>query len=262
MSRLLGEHGLSWSIGGAQRKTAAAPTLESTVRQQLRADILSGRLLPCDKLRVAELSTRYAAAGTTIREALSRLVSEGLVTSEANKGFRVAPASLDGLLDLTGTRKVIEAAALRLAIQHGDSAWEAEIVGQFHQLSRASPDPAAFLEWEGLHRSFHHALLAACGLATLLDLAGRLYDLGQRYRALMLDLDPQGGRDLLAEHRALMDAALAHEADKGVDLLCSHLDYTYQVISAAGKLEKRVFETDSRRGVRPRRIAGSRDRVS
>jgi GntR family carbon starvation induced transcriptional regulator len=216
-----------------QPKVGAAPTLESVVRRKLRSDILCCALRPNDKLRVAELSFRYDAAGTTVREALSRLVSEGLVTSEENMGFRVAPVSLDDFRDLMSTRKLIEAATFRLSIQNGDDAWEAEIVGRHHRLSRVTPGRDNFLEWEVPHRAFHHALLSACGNSMLLNLAGHLYDLGQRYRALMLDLDPNGGRDLIAEHRALMDAALARSVDTGPDLLCSHLDFTFQVINTA-----------------------------
>jgi GntR family transcriptional regulator, carbon starvation induced regulator len=211
----------------------AASTLESTVRQMLRHDILCGALKPDHKLRVAHLSSRYHAAGTTVREALSRLVSQGLVTREENKGFRVAPASLDDLSELTSTRKIIEREAFRLSVEAGDSAWEAEIVGKFHLLSLVVPDRDNFLEWEVPHRAFHHALLSACGNRMLLNLADRLYDLGQRYRAIMLDFDPKGGRDLIADHRALMEAALARSPDKGADLLCAHLDFTFQVIKAA-----------------------------
>ena len=214
---------------------AASTTLEGTVRRKLRYDILSGALKPSHKLRLADLSSRYDAAGTTLREALSRLVSEGLVTREENKGFRVAPASLEDLSELTSTRKIIEREAFRLSMQRGDGTWEAEIVGQFHRLSLVTPGRGNFLEWEVPHRAFHHALLSACGNNMLLSLADRLYDLGQRYRAIMLGFDPKGGRDLISDHRGLMEAALARNPDKGADLLCAHLDFTFQVIKAASK---------------------------
>jgi DNA-binding GntR family transcriptional regulator len=48
----------------------------------------------------------------------------------------------------------------------------------------------------------------------------------------MLGFDPKGGRNLISEHRALMKAALARNAEKGPDLLCAHLDFTFQVIKA------------------------------
>jgi GntR family transcriptional regulator, carbon starvation induced regulator len=216
----------------SEPSAAAVATLESAVRRKLRYDILTGALKPSHKLRVADLSSRYEAAGTTVREVLSRLVSEGLVTREENKGFRVAPASLDDLSELTSTRKLIEREAFRLAMQRGDATWEAQIVGQFHRLSLVTPGCGNFLEWEVPHRAFHHALLSACGNSMLLSLANRLYDLGQRYRAIMLGFDRKAGRNLISEHRALMKAALARNPEKGGDLLCAHLDFTFQVIKA------------------------------
>jgi GntR family transcriptional regulator, carbon starvation induced regulator len=154
------------------------------------------------------------------------------ITREENRGFRVAPASLEDLSELTSTRKLIEREAFRLAMQHGDATWEADIVGGFHRLSLVAPGRGNFLEWELPHRAFHHALLSACGNSMLLSLADRLYELGQRYRAIMLGFDPKGGRNLLSEHRALMQAALARNPEKGGDLLCAHLDFTFQVIKA------------------------------
>ncbi len=226
--------GNSGASSGAREPSAdAVTTLESAVRRQLRQEIITGALEPSQKLRVAELSSRYNAAGTTVREALSRLVSEGLVTREENRGFRVAPASLADLSDLTRTRQILEREAFRLSMERGDANWEAEIVGQFHRLSVVTPGPANFLEWEVPHRAFHHALLSACGNGMLLNLTDHLYDLGQRYRAIMLDFDPRGGRHLISEHRALKDVALARNADKGANLLSAHLDFTFQIIRTA-----------------------------
>ena len=48
----------------------------------LRSDILTGRLLPGQRLPFAELGTRYATSVGVLREALSRLVEQGLVQSE------------------------------------------------------------------------------------------------------------------------------------------------------------------------------------
>lgn len=212
--------------------TARPAGLESSVRRQLRGDILTGAVPPNGRLRVMELAARYGVAGTTVREALSRLASEGLVTNEANKGFRVAPVSIADLVDLTRTRQIVDGEAFRLSIQHGDGAWEGEIVGLFHRLSRIPPDTAHGQEWETLHRSFHHALISACGIANLLQISDRLYDLGVRYRFLMLDV-AHWTRDIVAEHRALIEVALARDAERGAELWRSHLDLTTRAITAA-----------------------------
>ena len=71
-----------------------------------------------------------------MREALTRLLGEALVTSEGQRGFRVAPASLEDFHDLTEVRQLVETEALRQSIARGDEAWESQIVAAFYRLSK------------------------------------------------------------------------------------------------------------------------------
>ncbi|MFX5785409.1 GntR family transcriptional regulator, partial [Acinetobacter baumannii] len=80
-------------------------------------------------------SDRYGIGATAIREALSRLVSDGLVESEDQRGFAVASISREDLIDLTNTRMDVEGLALRRSIERGDVEWEVNIVSSFHRLS-------------------------------------------------------------------------------------------------------------------------------
>src|SRR5271165_293869 len=115
---------------------AKGRTLIETAYASLRGEILSGALEPGAKLRTEELRARYNISGSTMREALTRLLGEALVTSEGQRGFRVAPASLEDFSDLTEVRKLIETEALRQAIARGDEAWESQIVATFYRLSK------------------------------------------------------------------------------------------------------------------------------
>ena len=74
--------------------------MSTTVYQELRADLLAGRLKPGEKLRAEALGQRFSIASSPIREALNRLVSEGFVLLEDQKGFRVAPVSESELREL------------------------------------------------------------------------------------------------------------------------------------------------------------------
>lgn len=111
-------------------------TLIETAYATLRGEIIDGTLEPGAKLRTEELRARYDVSGSTIREALTRLLGEALVTSEGQRGFRVAPASLEDFRDLTEVRKLIETTALRQAIEVGDETWESEIVAAYYRLSK------------------------------------------------------------------------------------------------------------------------------
>jgi len=120
----------------AQRR--ASDTLASQVFKNIRADIISGRLPPNQRLRLEDLREVHAVGFSPLREALVQLHSEGLVALEKMKGFRVAPVSVAHLDDLTQVRVETEALAMAWSIERGDAAWEAEVLASFHRLSKQS----------------------------------------------------------------------------------------------------------------------------
>ena len=221
-------------MSGEGPSLGAVGTMASTVYDRLRDDIMCGELAPGEKLRVEFLRARYGAGTSPIREALNRLSSDGFVVQEDQKGFRVAPVSRNELIELIKTRCWIEGVALRESAANGDLAWEETIVLGFHRLSRVpkTADPEASApnpQWEDLHRAFHMTLLMACGSHLLLEFCEQLADRAKRYRRLAVIVNyPE--RNELEEHRDLMDAMLARDADKAVALLDAHYQRTGQQI--------------------------------
>jgi DNA-binding GntR family transcriptional regulator len=200
---------------------------------RIRADILSGRFAPDDRLKIVELAAALEVSPGAVREALSRLVPHQLVVSQDQKGFAVAPVSIEDLLDLTDVRCEIEAAALRRAVARGDDAWEGAIVSAAHRLTKAERDKVSAAEWRDRHREFHAALVAACGSRRLLALHEQLYEQSERYRTLSSRFD--AGRDVPAEHRALVEAALARDADTLVRVMVEHIRTTTALIVDAAR---------------------------
>ncbi len=203
-------------------------TLIEAAYATLRNEIIDGTLEPGAKLRTEELRARYDVSGSTIREALTRLLGEALVTSEGQRGFRVAPASLDDFRDLTEVRKLIETEALRQAIAVGGEAWEGDIVAAFYRLSKAEErlreDPAsASGEFEERNRDFHRALIAACPSPWLHRLQALLYQQSERYRRLVASKRTIP-RDVHAEHQGIFDATLARDAELACRLAGEHFE--------------------------------------
>ena len=220
--------------------TPAGQTLTSQAFGRIRNDILLGTLRPNERLKVQALSERYEIGATAVREALSRLVTDGLVESEDQKGFCVSPVSQNDLIDLTETRIAIEGMAIRKAIAHGDVEWEAQVLSSFHRLSR-TPQPTTLANhaaWALAHRQFHESLVAQCGSPWLLRLCAMLYDKSERYRNLAERSTRPEERDTATEHRELMDAiAMERNADKAVALIGAHFRATTDVILHAGFAE-------------------------
>ncbi|VTP63271.1 Carbon starvation induced regulator [Leclercia adecarboxylata] len=94
----------------------------------LKNDIIRGVYHPDEKLRMSLLTSRYELGVGPLREALSQLVAEGLVTVINQKGYRVAPMSEQELLDIFDARANMEAMLVRLAIERGGEEWEADLL--------------------------------------------------------------------------------------------------------------------------------------
>ena len=213
---------------------ARGSSLTQDAYRRLRSDLLACRLRPGDKLKVDDLCQRLAVGSSAVREALSRLSSEGFIVLEPQRGFFVAPLALDELRDLTNVRCQIEELCLRQAIRDGDIGWEAGLVASFHRLShtpeRAPGDPKRFSDEFGVaHTAFHEALVAACGSPWLHRIRKQLYVQQERYRWLSMPL-ARYERDLNREHREIMDAALARDADGAVERLATHLRATADIL--------------------------------
>jgi len=214
---------------------ARSETRSERMYAQLRSDILTGRLLPGQRLPFAELGSRYGTSVGVLREALSRLVEQGLVLSEPQLGFRVTPVSADDLRDLTITRIDIETLCLRYAIQHGDLAWESRVVAAFHTLDRtpehALPSSSAVNEdWATAHAAFHAAILEGCPTRRLREIAASLRDASELYRRWSRHLGGEDDRDIAKEHRALRDAVLARDVEAATAALTAHIRYTTQAL--------------------------------
>jgi DNA-binding GntR family transcriptional regulator len=215
-------------------KRQGGESLAVDVYARLRADIFDRRFAPGERLRPTELGERFGVSVSVMREALGLLAGQSLVRIERNKGFHVAALSPKLLGDLTLARKVNEGAALRLAVARGGVTWESEVLAAHHRLTREPVylpgEPRRRNNaWAVAHMAFHQVLIGACDNQVLLDVCARLSDAAELYRA-WAGAGGEVNRDVAAEHKALMDAALAHDADDAVSLLEAHVDKTAAIV--------------------------------
>jgi DNA-binding GntR family transcriptional regulator len=215
-------------------RTAEFDSISERAYRQIRADIVFGKLAPTEKLKLDRLREAYGASVGTLRELLSRLVSEGLVLAEGQRGFEVAPISAENLRETAALRLLLESHALRQSFAAGDMDWEGRVVSAHHKLSaiekkllagdRADPELWKRYDWE-----FHHALISACGSNSLLEIHAPVYDKYLRYQMIAGIFR---GEIAAREHRMLMECALRRDADAACTLLVVHIeacvDYTLE----------------------------------
>ena len=207
-------------------------TLTRSVYAQLRADILSGRMRPGEKIRAETVRKRFNTASSPVREALNRLLSEGFVALEEQKGFRVSPVSAEELEELVKTRCWIDGLAIRESIERFDLAWEEGLILALHHLSRThrgESGQSETQEWESRHKDFHLALIGGCGSRWVKRISEQLFDAAERYRLLAIEQVLE--RNELQEHRELVDACINRDPDHAIALLSQHYRQTFEVIS-------------------------------
>jgi GntR family transcriptional regulator, carbon starvation induced regulator len=204
--------------------------------QNIRDDIISGNLLPDEKLKIRDLRLRYNTGSSPLREALSKLTADGFVTRTENRGFRVAQADVGGYADLLNARCWIESVALRESIANAGSNWEYGVLIAGYDLDKAFglfdknphvPDP----ELERTHKRYHMALISGCNNKVVQEICSQLYDHATRYRLLSdAHLKKSAQTSRAEEHREITSAVLARNAERSVELLCAHYRRTAELL--------------------------------
>lgn len=216
---------------------ARKATGQERVHARLRADILGGRLRPGERLPFAQLCEDYGASVGVVREAMSRLVEQGLATAEAQQGFRVVRISREDLIQLTEARLCIETFTLQSAIAEGELAWESEVLAAHHLLERTpmlAPGEPPHLndEWSIAHADFHEMLLKGSPNLRLRAIASNLRDSGELYRRWSVSQVGQVEtvRDIAGEHRGILEAVLARDAELATRRLREHYELTTRLL--------------------------------
>ncbi|MVO85311.1 FCD domain-containing protein [Streptomyces sp. p1417] len=203
--------------------------LSEQVHTRLRDAIMRGDYAPGDALKPQDLAKEQGVSLAVVREALVRVVGEGLADRLPNRGFAVPTYSDRRWQEIAEARRAVEPVMLRMAVERGDVDWEARVRAAHHRLARTEPyvpDEGEYYSdaWSEAHRLFHRALLEGCGNPVLLETFDRMWiasELARRWSSLRLP-DRDGAR----EHRRLEEAALARDADTAAEVLAQHLTLT------------------------------------
>lgn len=207
----------------------------SYILGRLRADILQAKLRPGAKLVLRDLRASYTVGLIPLREALFQLAGDGLVVSESQRGFRVAPVSLAEFADIAGVRRVVEALAFAQSIDRSSCYWRAHVqsaLDRFTRVGQKVGDQRPINEeWETFHRQFHFALISECGSPTLLRFCSQIFDRFDRYRRLAV---PSRGymAGTADDHGELAALALVGNRQHAIELLVRHIDEISTVVTA------------------------------
>jgi DNA-binding GntR family transcriptional regulator len=206
------------AVDTQDRPPLATRALYEQVADRLREDIFSRRLEPGSWIDELKLAAEFGISRTPLREALKVLATEGLVTMKVRRGAFVAEMSRDDVAQVYHLLGLLESdAAGHVAVQAND-AQRRELKALHEQLERQVRQRDAFF---AANERFHLALLRMAGNRWAEQIVRDLRKVMKlnRHHSLF-----KQGRlsDSLAEHRALMAAIDARDADRAAALMQAH----------------------------------------
>jgi DNA-binding GntR family transcriptional regulator len=212
------ERDVGWAPAPAKLENR---TLWQRVHEYLREAILTGRLPAGSELQEVALSRELGVSRGPIREALGRLAAEGLVTIRPRRGAIVRALSEEEFLWAYQVREALEVMAVRLAVPRlteDDLAALQQLIDEMAAHADAG-DVAAFFDANSV---FHHTFFDVARNPMLADIYRQLCGQIDRYRLRSLELRGDLRRSI-AEHKALLRAAKARDADKASHLIAEHI---------------------------------------
>ncbi|WP_158887045.1 GntR family transcriptional regulator [Amycolatopsis anabasis] len=196
------------------------------IARQLRDAIMNGSLPPGAQLGETELAAQFQVSRGPLREAMQRLVSEGLLRSERHRGLFVINLEPGDVYDIYSARSAIERAAA-IRILRGDRERVAEQLDETVRAMAAaaeSGDPTALSEAD---LRFHEVLINASGSRRLVRMARTLL-IETRMCLSALQATYQAIEERVVEHNRIIEAIRAGDEDLTVSLLEAHMEDAVQ----------------------------------
>lgn len=182
--------------------TVKEPTGAQRCLQQIRQMIVSGELLPGQKVHQAELAARLDVSRIPVREALSTLQAEGVLEHKSNTGYTVARFSSEDLAELYLMRRLLETEILASIDLSSVDVAELERIQK--QVDGAEPTEEGPEFQEANHR-FHFRLFEYSPLQRVRQEVERLWYMSDFYRALYIH-EPSSRQQVSEDHERILQA--------------------------------------------------------
>jgi len=204
----------------ADRKLVTVTVADAATRE-LRHRIISGELADGIPLRQDALAAELGVSRIPIREALSRLESEGLVASFPHRGYVVTALSSSEIRELFELRSLLEPELIKVAIPKmtEDDLENAETILAKYAVGL---DAADIRHWGELNVRYHMALYEPSGRRKTLEIVRGLLVNTDRYTRLVLTLD-DGPGDAKDDHSGLLEYCRKGAINQAVALTRDHI---------------------------------------
>ncbi len=194
------------------------------VVQALREMILSGQIVPGQRLRQAELTRMLGVSATPIREAIRLLEADGLLHGEPHCGVSVIELSADELQDICRIRSLLEGLATRQAVDRSDPQVYSSTLERLEELQRQMEkclDSGALDAVPVLNREFHLLLYDLSRSSYLIDMVRRLW---MHLPGYMIWENPELASASVEQHKPVLEALRARHGKTAAQAMQVHIE--------------------------------------
>lgn len=210
-------------------------SLRGRVFHKIREDILNGKYKQNEELREATIGAELGVSRTPVREAFRQLELEGLLKMVPNKGVYVNGITAKDVRDIYMIRSLLEGLCAKWATENITP----ELMNEMEEnvyLSEFHESKGQFEKMAELDSRFHEILYESCDSKMLEHLLGDFHQYVYRIRRMTLASENRGSAST-DEHRQIMEAIKAKDADKAEKLANLHMIKAYENIEKNGLLD-------------------------
>ncbi len=195
--------------------------LREIVYEQLKMQILTGKIVPGTRMMEVELADEMGVSRTPVREAIRKLEKEGLVTIEPRRGAYASDISVKDMVDTLEVREDLEALAAALAAERMSE----EQIEELRRITQGYSEAIKNSDTEkiiGFDEKFHKHIVACSGNKTLMQLSETVQELALRFRYLYYD-DFSRYANMPVEHKQIIDAIVSGDVEAARETADNHV---------------------------------------
>ncbi|OGR12330.1 MAG: hypothetical protein A2097_10315 [Desulfobacula sp. GWF2_41_7] len=194
-----------------------------TIHKKIRAEIITGKKRPGEKLSIDTLKQEFGTSVTPVRDALQMLNQEGLVTIKARAGYYITTVTLKELNDMLEFREILELAAVERA---AEKITDIQIAGlEAVHAGYTDDKDETYSRYADENHNFHCLVAKASGNDELADQISRVHDRLARFMIVV-----RSGKYMINIHQRLIDRLKAHDPAGAKKTLKKELDEGRTVI--------------------------------
>lgn len=217
------------SLGDGSRSPLIPTTQADYAHSAIRKAIITGMLRSGDRLVQADLARELSISITPVREALQRLKEEGLAASLPYRGMTVAELDVEAVEEIYAMRKLVEPILIRRRI----TSVTAADIARARKLIEEMEETEDLLDFTSLNEKFHEVTMKYDDSWTS-RIVQMLAGASSPYVSISLRLHPEQIEESHVAHRSILEAVIARDVERVVQLEVEHLDSTLQILRELG----------------------------